>query len=269
MRADHLPAQDRRGAVSSAAGRHAPAGCLEAGGYFACTRTGPSATFGAAAPALAAFFATQSLALATLSSVPALSCTYGHRDSAIANARGGVAHKTFDRAHHCLDVCFVMLQHVKQLFGAFSGIRSDNCVHVALPVDHGPARDRYGPARSRLSAGIGSGVVIGNDLPGNDSRFLIIDNGRKIDVHVRVPLPDVAMHGSKVVRTRRSGRRCGLPYRSSGQSSLHRRQYSPLLRRHRHPLLEHRQPLVLTNAPVDHEFRLSLLLVACVRTGAL
>jgi hypothetical protein len=46
----------------------------------------------------------------------------------------------------------------------------------------------------------GSSVVVGNDLSADRRGFLIIDNGREIDVHVRVPLPDVALHDGKVVR---------------------------------------------------------------------
>jgi hypothetical protein len=43
------------------------------------------------------------------------------------------------------------------------------------------------------------GVVVSNDLPTNGSRFLIIDNGRKIDVQIGVPLAEPAVHGGKVV----------------------------------------------------------------------
>src|ERR1700737_1512445 len=45
-----------------------------------------------------------------------------------------------------------------------------------------------------------SGVVISNDLPTNGSRFLVIHNGREIDVHIAIPLADPAVHGSKVIR---------------------------------------------------------------------
>src|SRR6476646_2276216 len=45
-----------------------------------------------------------------------------------------------------------------------------------------------------------SGVVISNDLQTNCGRFLIIDNGRKIDVQIGVPPADPAVHGGKVVR---------------------------------------------------------------------
>ena len=45
-----------------------------------------------------------------------------------------------------------------------------------------------------------SGVVISNDLQTNGGRFLIIDNGRKIDVQIGVPPADPAVHGCKVVR---------------------------------------------------------------------
>jgi hypothetical protein len=47
-----------------------------------------------------------------------------------------------------------------------------------------------------------SGVVIANNLERNRGEFLIIDNGRKIDVHLGlgVRLPDLAMRRGKVVR---------------------------------------------------------------------
>ena len=45
-----------------------------------------------------------------------------------------------------------------------------------------------------------SGVVISNDLPANGSRFLVIHNGREIDVHIGIPLADPAVHGGKVIR---------------------------------------------------------------------
>jgi hypothetical protein len=43
------------------------------------------------------------------------------------------------------------------------------------------------------------GVVVSNDLLTNGSRFLIIDNGRKIDVQIGVPLAEPAVYGGKVV----------------------------------------------------------------------
>jgi hypothetical protein len=40
-----------------------------------------------------------------------------------------------------------------------------------------------------------SGVVISNDLPTNGSRFLIIHDGREIDVGIAILLADPAVHG--------------------------------------------------------------------------
>jgi hypothetical protein len=45
-----------------------------------------------------------------------------------------------------------------------------------------------------------SGVVISNDLPANSSRFLVIHNGRNIDVHIGVPLADPAVHSGKIIQ---------------------------------------------------------------------
>jgi hypothetical protein len=45
-----------------------------------------------------------------------------------------------------------------------------------------------------------SGVVISNDRPTNGSRFLVIHNGRDIDVHIGIPLADPAVHGGKIIR---------------------------------------------------------------------
>ena len=39
------------------------------------------------------------------------------------------------------------------------------------------------------------GVVISNDLPTNGNRFLIIHNGREIDVRIAIPLANPAVHG--------------------------------------------------------------------------
>src|SRR6202011_4908383 len=70
-----------------------------------------------------------------------------HRESAISAAGESVAHKTFDRAQQPFHVCRMLLQQIKQLFCAFSGIRSYNRLHVSLPPfsrPHPPYR-RYPP----------------------------------------------------------------------------------------------------------------------------
>jgi hypothetical protein len=53
--------------------------------------------------------------------------------------------------------------------------------------------------KTALFAAGNLGVVVSNDLPTYGSRFLIIDNGRKIDVQIGVPLAEPAVHGGEVV----------------------------------------------------------------------
>jgi hypothetical protein len=62
-----------------------------------------------------------------------------------------------------------------------------------------------------------SGVIIGDDLSSKGGRFLIVENGYKIDVHVGVPLSHVTLHRNKVIGFENRRRQCVLPDRPSGR----------------------------------------------------
>jgi len=59
---------------------------------------------------------------------------------------------------------------------------------------------RWLRAKSKRVAAPFSGVIVGNDLSRNGSRFLIFENRDKSDIHVGAPLPRVTLHGGEVVR---------------------------------------------------------------------
>src|SRR4051794_25674129 len=66
-----------------------------------------------------------------------------------------------------------------------------------------PQHRRAGGEPARLlfaTSANNSGVIIRDDLPSKRRRFLIVENRHERYVHISVPLSDIPLHGSNVVR---------------------------------------------------------------------
>jgi hypothetical protein len=98
-----------------------------------------------------------------------------------------------------------------------------------------------------------SGLVVGYDLPSHGRCFLVIDNRRKFDFHVGIPLSNVSRYRGDIVRLHYDNACAGRSIVPAANDFHTIASIGPLLWSHGDPLVENWQPLVLLDFPFAQE----------------